>query len=548
MKAHWKPWSLARRWFPLLILGPLVAMLAASLVARRAPPVYQSSAIVLVGPSSLMSISTEPIRAASELAKTYEDVVRTRPVLTAASDQAGRVVSAGDLWGKVQARRIGSTNLLRITVEDSQPDRAAVLANAVANAFVANVGSMSGGVLPLTAEARDLVARALRTEIETRSQRIEQLRGLAPAQGSSAAQAQSAPPAQPSAEDDRAGQLSNDPGLAPLLAEYRALSQALDELGKLSPGANQVTVLETALPPDRPVATNAVPQTLLAGLAGLGIAILFALAVEYWIGRPQDPRHVRDLTGAPPLGMLPLSAQADPGELDSSAMATLAQRYQLLGDSLLEMRPPGRESWSLTIASGRENEGASAAAAILAVVLAEDGRQVVLVDADLRQPTQNTLFSLSNRSGLSTLLLDSKLKAVDLLQQTTCPRLRILTAGPDFGDPSALLASPRLHTRLAELQGDADIVIVDAPPALMHPDAAAIGSRTDAVVLVIDMGRARWRDVKRAAELLTAAGAMLAGTILNSRATGVVAMMPARDAKPEAMTTQSSSSQKVASL
>ncbi len=493
---------------------------------------------MLVGPSSLLSSNTEPIRAASDLAKTYEDLVRTRPVLAAASEQTGGWVSLEELRSKVQPRKIGNTNMLRIIVEDSQPDRAALLANAVASAFVANVGSISGGVFPLTAEAQDLIARALRVEIEVRSQRIEQLRGAALGQGTSRVE---------QSEEDRAGPVSGDPMPAQLLAEYRALSQALDELGKLAPGASQITILEPALPPDRPIATNTIFPTLLAGLAGLGVAILFVLAVEYWIGRPRDPGHLRDLTGVPTLGVLPRSAGAEAGQLDSSAMVSLAQRYQLLGDCVAALHALGREKWSLTITSGSEHEGASAAAAILSVVLAEEGHQVVLIDADLRQPTQNALFGVTNRFGLSTLLLDSKLKAVDLLQQTGCPRLRVLATGPNFDDPTSLLVSPRLQVRLAELQANADVVIIDAPPVLARPDAAAIGSRTDAVVLVIDMSKARWRQVQRAAEVLTEAGATLAGTILNGRTNGAVAITT-REVRQSSLATHSNSSQKVPSL
>jgi capsular exopolysaccharide synthesis family protein len=160
-------------------------------------------------------------------------------------------------------------------------------------------------------------------------------------------------------------------------------------------------------------------------------------------------------------------------------------------------------------------EGKSTTAANLAIVLAESGRRVILVDADMHRPTQMKLFGVSGRNGLSTLLLDDAASAAGLLRPTWLPNLHVLPAGVTPPEPSRLLSTKRLDTLLVELHQLADIVVLDTPPLLAQPDAALLGMRADAVLLVVDASKSRGREAARAAEMLRESGAIVLGAVLN---------------------------------
>jgi capsular exopolysaccharide synthesis family protein len=140
---------------------------------------------------------------------------------------------------------------------------------------------------------------------------------------------------------------------------------------------------------------------------------------------------------------------------------------------------------------------------------------VILVDADLHRPTQMKRFELPNRSGLSTLLLNSSIGLESLLRDTSVPGLRVLTSGPAPAAPSALYTSNRLAARLEELQAACDVLVLDTPPVLAQPDATLLGQHIDGVVFVIDARKSRGRQVRRALELLNEAGVVVLGAAFN---------------------------------
>lgn len=143
----------------------------------------------------------------------------------------------------------------------------------------------------------------------------------------------------------------------------------------------------------------------------------------------------------------------------------------------------------LAVSSALPGEGKSTFTINLAISFAREGKRVLVVDCDLRKPTQHRHFSTtSNHTGV-TEVLTRKAEAADAIQDTPIENLRILTSGPVPEDPARLVESLRLRQLLLDLQKSYDIVLVDTPPALVVNDAVFLGRAVDGLCLVIEAGK-----------------------------------------------------------
>jgi non-specific protein-tyrosine kinase len=172
---------------------------------------------------------------------------------------------------------------------------------------------------------------------------------------------------------------------------------------------------------------------------------------------------------------------------------------------------------TLLVTSSAPGDGKTVTAANLAVVFAQAGRRVLLVDADLRKPGVHQVFDLPNSRGLTTFLGHSDEVSLDLIANATeQANLRVLTSGPLVPNPAELLGSQRMRTILDRLKaGDDDLLIFDSPPLELVTDSAILGSYLDRTLLVIDAGRSRRRSVSRGHEALVRGGANILGVVLN---------------------------------
>lgn len=172
---------------------------------------------------------------------------------------------------------------------------------------------------------------------------------------------------------------------------------------------------------------------------------------------------------------------------------------------------------TLALTSANVSEGKSTVTDNLAVVWAQNGQRVLLVDADLRRPTLHRTFDLDNREGLTT-ILTSRAKTIDLdkiIKSSGIDNLSLLTSGPTPPNPAELLNSQRMKDFLAAVKDIYDLVIVDVPPMLEVTDTQVISHNLDAVVLVVKQGQTEKLGAKRAVELLKLAHANLLGYVMN---------------------------------
>jgi non-specific protein-tyrosine kinase len=149
----------------------------------------------------------------------------------------------------------------------------------------------------------------------------------------------------------------------------------------------------------------------------------------------------------------------------------------------------------------------------LAIALAEGGRRVIVIDADLRRPSMHTLFGVERQEGLSTNLLLTEQAQLPLVETGT-PGVRLLASGPALSNPLEVLADRRFDQVLALARGQADFVLVDTAPAGALADAAVLAPRLDGMLLVVSAGRTKRDMARRAREQLERVNANLLGVVL----------------------------------
>ncbi|MDM8332192.1 CpsD/CapB family tyrosine-protein kinase [Limosilactobacillus pontis] len=172
---------------------------------------------------------------------------------------------------------------------------------------------------------------------------------------------------------------------------------------------------------------------------------------------------------------------------------------------------------TLALTSANVSEGKSTVTDNLAIVWAQNGQKVLLVDADLRRSTLHRTFNLDNREGLTT-ILTSHAQTIDLnkiIQPSGIDNLSLLPSGPTPPNPAELLSSQRMKDFLQAARERYDMVIVDVPPMLEVTDTQVISHDLDAVVLVVKQGQTQKMGAKRAVELLKMAHANLLGYVMN---------------------------------
>jgi capsular exopolysaccharide synthesis family protein len=193
----------------------------------------------------------------------------------------------------------------------------------------------------------------------------------------------------------------------------------------------------------------------------------------------------------------------------------VSEAYRTLRTNL-EFSSLDRPLKTMVVTSPGPEEGKSTTLANLAVTLAQAEKKVVLVDCDLRRPTQHEIFGVQNGAGLTTMVVDDEAMTDPPLQETEVPRLWLLSSGPLPPNPSELLGSRRMEEIIAVLSQRADIVLFDAPPIIAVTDAAVLSSKVDGVLLVINAGGTKRDHAQKAKALLEKVNAHLVGAVMNN--------------------------------
>lgn len=173
-----------------------------------------------------------------------------------------------------------------------------------------------------------------------------------------------------------------------------------------------------------------------------------------------------------------------------------------------------QELKTVTVTSSQPGEGKSTAIANLAVAYAQEGKSVLLIDADLRKPSLHRMFSLLNTQGLSTLLAGD-ISLQEAIQETAVERLSLLPSGPVPANPSELIDSPSMRELLELSKLQYDVILVDTPSVLSVSDSVIVSALCDGVIMVAATGKVKKDHLRKAKEQLDHVNARILGIVLN---------------------------------
>ena len=295
---------------------------------------------------------------------------------------------------------------------------------------------------------------------------------------------------------------------------YDGLLQRYKEIGVVgSIGANNISVIDRADVPERRhsprLSLNLAVGLLLGGFAG----VLAAFLMHHLDRTVHSPEALAKATQLPLLGAIPkLPAGITPVAAAADLRSAFAESYRSVRTALQFATSNGLPR-SLLITSASPSEGKTTTAMELARNIAQLGKRVVLVDADLRNPSIHRVTGLGNSNGLSNVLAGSA-QLLQVVQAGSEPTLSIITSGPLPPNPPELLAGDRLPALLQELRDRFDVVVLDGPPVLGLADAPLLAHQAEATVLVATAEQTRKDALQGALGRLGAVQGRVIGTLL----------------------------------
>jgi capsular exopolysaccharide synthesis family protein len=462
---------LLARWWWLIIIGAIIPVVVSYYFVSQQPIIYQTKVVLMVG-TTLQSANPDmgKMSLAGQLARGYAKMVRYRPMTNAVIEKLGLERSPDALANQITAYVLPEANLLEIRVIDTNPQVAAMIANALADELIQqSPGSQTHS------EQQQFVERQL-TKLKAEIEQIEKEIEVQKAELVKLT----------SAIDIRAAE-DNLSSLETILSRYRA-EYTLYLQSYAGSSVNQITIVEPAVD-GFPMGGKKVMLLGIAAVAGIGLAVAGIFLIEFmddtvqWSGNQEEKLFNYAVLGA--IGRMstdPKAMTARTKERSPEAEALRALRTTVL---LRRLRHPYQ---TLLLTSANSGEGKSTVTANLSTCIAADGLRVIVVDADMRKPTLHEHFDRPNISGLSDLLKyttpPEDIDSLKGLQTTDTPGLWLLSAGPLPLDPTILLMSPNFPRLVQSLSQRADIVIFDSPPVLAVPDVEILITEIDSIVLV----------------------------------------------------------------
>jgi capsular exopolysaccharide synthesis family protein len=262
---------------------------------------------------------------------------------------------------------------------------------------------------------------------------------------------------------------------------------------------------------------------LLGLLSGLGLGYLGEITDKSF----RTPEEIRRRLGLPIIGHIPLftgDAREQTGDVAAALDPSMYAFYQSRSAeaeafrgvrTALYFSTAGQGHKVIQVTSPSPGDGKTTVTGNLAISMAQSGKRVLLIDADIRKPRLHRQFGIGDETGLS-LVLAGEVEPAEAIQEGGVPNLSILPCGPLPPNPAELLTSPRLKEFLDQVREQYDFVLVDTPPLLAVTDASVVAARVDGVLLVIRVSKNGRPQAVRAKEILNTLGASMLGVVVNA--------------------------------
>jgi capsular exopolysaccharide synthesis family protein len=295
---------------------------------------------------------------------------------------------------------------------------------------------------------------------------------------------------------------------------YDGLLQRYKEIG-VAGGvtSNNISIVDRALPPGGPSRPQPMRNMMMAGGGGLALGIVLAFLLETLDQAVRKPADVESRLGLPVLGSVPLLEKGvQPMEALSDLRSPFSEAYHSIRTNLAFSTKDGAPR-VLSVTSARPEEGKSTTSFALAQGFARVGMRALLIDLDLRNPSQHKVIGADNRVGASNLLTGA-VRLQGAVQPTDWPNLFLIPSGPLPPSPAELLIGPRLIAMVKEAAEHFDVVILDGPPVMGLADAPLIASVAFGALLTVEAGRTSRAQARAAIKRLRLGNARIFGAVL----------------------------------
>ncbi len=483
-------WHVVVRRRGLIILAVIVTVAGAMFMVSQQNKIYEGEAQMLVRSANGDNVFNNNQQSAQNSARLIETEIRVLEGNTVEDRVRENLGIEGDL-PNVAGSAVGQTDVISVKVQSHDPQVAAQLSNAYVDAYIdvrreQNVNSLLDAAGEVQNKVSDLDVQIAELDDDLRT----------------ASDAD-----RPALEAERQR-----------LVDQRAVFQSrLDQLqvdASVQTGSAQP--VRTAEVPDGPIEPSPLRTGVLALIVGLLLGLGAAFLADYLDDSITTPDELERATGGLPV----LTTVPDESAPDARPIAlsrpgdTVVEAYRGLRTAL-QFVALEKNIRIIQVTSPLPGEGKTTTAANLAVLMAQTGRRVVLVDGDLRRPRLHEVFGSDGSRGLTSALLGQS--TMDLLWPVALPagHLEVMAAGPIPTNPSETLGSQRMRSVLDELAQMFDLVVIDSAPVLPVTDAVVVAGLVDAVVLVARADQTTDRQLREAVGLLTRSGAPLVGAVLN---------------------------------
>lgn len=536
---------LVRKWFWLVIVLAILGGAAGYYQRNRQPLIYQTSVTVSVGGALLNTQSPNASAVLSEiqLVHTYAALVETNSVLQATVETLDLPLSANALRGVISVRIVERTPLMVITARHNDPELAAQIANGVAEQLVVQ------GPTNLTDEQQNQINMA-NTQIQALSIQLEASRSQLARLDEQLAAAEDG-------EDIVSLNMQRNQVIDQINQASETIARFSQTIADLQQQSNWLTVVEPAAVPGAPLSRSVMSGGVAGVIAGVVLAFGIMLLVDYLDDRLRTSEQVAQSLSLPVLGAI--ADFGDRANKDQRRLITaeetltpVVETYRALRTNLLFGADNTRKG-AYIITSPNPVEGKSTTSANLAVVMAQAGLRVVLIDADLRRPVLHEIFGIENDAGLTTLLFadpdtlnvapdpqtqlpntsanggsngghggkNSDVPHADLqscFHDVGIPNLYVVPSGFVPPNPTEILGSLRMQRWVQMLRAadTVDVVLLDTPPCLVVSDSSVLAASTGLdVVLVVDSRRTRRAAAARSRDQFQQVGVRVKGIVLN---------------------------------
>lgn len=472
--------SILRRRIWIVLACVILGTAVGTAITLLSTPQYVASAtlrVLTIGGGSVTTARPD-INYTERLVNTYSRIITGGTIRRQIREELG----LSEL-PNVTVQTIPGTELIRIVAEAPDPEDARDIANTAANILVAqNREFYSGGSGQTLEEILGSQLAQAETELNQARQDYEAALAASPQNATDLAIANQALEVR-------------ERTYTSLLAQYE--SARLEEAVR----ANAISIIEPATAPNRPAKPRHVVNIALGLAVGLVSGVGLALLAENLDTTLYTTEQIETATQLSTVGQIPASK-------DDLSIARLGSGHYPQLESFRRLRTnilasgAAADPQVVLLTSAKRGEGKSTVSANLAVTIAQAGREVVVVDCDLRLPTVHKLFDQPNKRGLTNVLA-GEVSYEDAIQYTAYPRVQVITSGPLPPNPTELLGSQRMLDLIEQLKQHFDFVVLDTPALLSVADAAVLAPAVDNVILVVAQAQTRRADVQTVRQQLT---------------------------------------------